>query len=227
MKKLILVTITFILSNSVYAQTEGSKPNKGDVEGKGRGTMPKNDYNNRIPVDTFPNSKDSKRQLDSIQNSRNDNKMMRSDSVRRNGMDDYKMPKDNMRINEEHNRLRIDTVPKGKMYPKMDSDMILQKDDKVKHHLGDNGHQTREDKMDRGKQHKMMMKSGEKHVMMQNGKVIMMKNGRTTTLKNYTPLSKGIRVMSDGTIIQKDGTKSMLEEGQCMNKAGELVTMEN
>lgn len=57
--------------------------------------------------------------------------------------------------------------------------------------------------------------------------LIFVKPPKSWMNQNYTPLSNGIRVMSDGTIVQKDGTKSMLEEGQCLNKAGERVPMGN
>jgi hypothetical protein len=75
------------------------------------------------------------------------------------------------------------------------------------------------------KQYKMDNMPREKHVMMQNGKMIMMRNGRTTVLQNYTNLNKGTRAMHDGSIIKKDGTTTMLQEGECVNMAGDVMVM--
>ena len=114
--------------------------------------------------------------------------------------------------------MKRDTVPKGKRIKPMspDSAHFGMRNGKMKH------------KMDISTQmHEMMDMSNEKHVMMQDGKVIIMRDAKMITVKAYTPLSNGTRVMSDGTIIKKDGTKTMLKEGECLNMAGEMVPMKN
>ena len=124
--------------------------------------------------------------------------------------------------------MKRDTVPKGKLKKKMskrphalpmspDSAHLGMHKDKMKHKMMDKSTQK----------HEMMDMSNEKHVMMQDGKVIIMRDAKMITVKAYTPLSNGTRVMSDGTIIKKDGTKTMLKEGECLNMAGEIVPMKN
>lgn len=77
------------------------------------------------------------------------------------------------------------------------------------------------------KKYKMGNMPRSKHVMMSNGKMIMMKNGKTTILKNYTDLNNGTRAMHDGNIIKKDGFIWTLQEGECINMAGEVMVMPN
>jgi hypothetical protein len=132
---------------------------------------------------------------------------MRSDTMRR-GANDKRMKSDKMG-NMDGQKMAGDTLPKGSKRSRMKN--------KMGEDMGDGTMHT----MD----HKMMMKSGEKHVMMENGKVVMMKNGSMKTIQNYTPLSNGTKVMSDGTVMKKDGTKTMLQEGECLNMAGEMVPM--
>jgi flagellar basal body rod protein FlgG len=62
-------------------------------------------------------------------------------------------------------------------------------------------------------------------VLMQNGKVMQVKNGQLTQLQNNDlTFSNGTRIMSDGTWITKDGTKTMMKEGQHMDMSGNLIT---
>lgn len=75
------------------------------------------------------------------------------------------------------------------------------------------------------KKYKMENMSRGKHVMMQNGKMTMMKRGKMTVLKNYTNLNNGTRAMRDGSIIKKDGSTITLQEGECVNMAGEIMVM--
>ena len=75
------------------------------------------------------------------------------------------------------------------------------------------------------KHYKMGNMPRKKHVMMQNGKMIMMRNGKMTVLQNYTNLNNGTRAMRDGSIIKKDGTTTTLQEGECVNMAGEVMIM--
>jgi hypothetical protein len=91
-------------------------------------------------------------------------------------------------------------------------------DDKMNHH----------DKMNHPKSDKMAKMSKEKHVMMKGGKVILMrKNGTKRTIINYTELNNGTRVMANGNITKKDGSQRMLQEGEAINMAGDIVYYEN
>jgi hypothetical protein len=60
-------------------------------------------------------------------------------------------------------------------------------------------------------------------VLMQNGKMMSMKNGQMTLIQdNNMTLSNGTKIMSDDTWITKDGTKTMMKEGQHMDMSGNL-----
>ena len=220
MKKLILVWAIMAFSVGIHAQTDSLRrtmPNNGDVNKTGQGTLPSNGYNNGnnnggmpnnlevtpksvygepMPSDTLPNGT----RRDAMNNK------MRSDTLPNVRYD--KRGNANKMGDMKRSNMRNDTLPDGTKRPKMTN--------KMDENMGGMMHT-----MD----HKMMMKSGEKHVMMENGKVIIMRNGITKTVQNYTPLRGGTRVMSDGTIMKKDGTKTMLQEGECLNMAGDLVPM--
>jgi len=55
---------------------------------------------------------------------------------------------------------------------------------------------------------------------LQNGRVMMFRNGTSSQLTNETTLSNGTRIMADGTVISRDGTRSMLREGQRLDLEG-------
>ena len=57
-------------------------------------------------------------------------------------------------------------------------------------------------------------------VMMKNGKLMMIKNGKKTLMDHEMSMSNGTKVLSNGMIMKKDGTKMMMKEGQYMNMAG-------
>jgi hypothetical protein len=69
------------------------------------------------------------------------------------------------------------------------------------------------------------MAKEDRGVMMHRGRTMIVKNGQKTFVKNYTYLSYGTKVMSDGTIIKQDGTKTMMQEGEFVNMMGEIVPM--
>jgi hypothetical protein len=64
-------------------------------------------------------------------------------------------------------------------------------------------------------------------VMMKDGKVMIVKNGKMTIIKNYTVLDNGTKAMSDGSIVKTDGTKTMINEGEYINMAGDVVSIED
>lgn len=60
-------------------------------------------------------------------------------------------------------------------------------------------------------------------VMMQNGKIMKVENGRETILDHDMTMSNGAKIMCDGTYIKEDGTKTMMEEGQHLDLAGNMT----
>ncbi len=60
-------------------------------------------------------------------------------------------------------------------------------------------------------------------VLMQNGKAMIFRNGKKKVIKAYTYLSFGTKVMSNGTIVKQDGTKTRMKEGEFVNMMGEIV----
>jgi len=55
---------------------------------------------------------------------------------------------------------------------------------------------------------------------LQNGRVMVFRNGSSTQLNNEAFLTDGSRIMADGTIIMRDGTRSTLREGQRLDFQG-------
>jgi hypothetical protein len=55
---------------------------------------------------------------------------------------------------------------------------------------------------------------------MKDGKKVVMHEGMVITAE--VTLTNGSRIQADGTLIKKDGTKKMLKEGECVDKAGKL-----
>ena len=70
--------------------------------------------------------------------------------------------------------------------------------------------------------HQKTYKSFPDGVVMKNGKLMMVKNGKKTLMDHEMSMGNGMKVLSNGTIIKKDGTKMMMKEGQYMDMAGNL-----
>ena len=60
-------------------------------------------------------------------------------------------------------------------------------------------------------------------VMMTDGKMMVMKNGQTTRMSREMTMANGVKIMSNGTIIQKDGSRRRLKEGQHMDMVGMIT----
>lgn len=60
-------------------------------------------------------------------------------------------------------------------------------------------------------------------VMMKNGKLMMVKSGNLTIMDHEMSMGNGTKVMSDGTILKKDGTKMIMKEGQHMDMSGNMT----
>jgi hypothetical protein len=59
---------------------------------------------------------------------------------------------------------------------------------------------------------------------MKNGKLTMMKEGKEMTAD--VTLANGTKIMMDGTVTIKDGTKRSLTDGECVNDNGKVITKE-
>jgi hypothetical protein len=60
---------------------------------------------------------------------------------------------------------------------------------------------------------------------MKGGKKEIMHNGMAIT-KEAT-LANGVKIKPDGTIVKKDGSTEMLNEGECMDKEGMVMNEKN
>ncbi len=220
-----------------------------------RNNMPNNGMNNNLNPSANPNNNNATNSNGNMPNSTDLNRMyndhLRLDSLR-DAL--YGGSKEPMRLSAESqaysdrmrdslrtmygDRMRIDSTPKNNN--RMQSQPILNgmyNGQKIRSDTIRDGRYDRDDKMtikqrdkaDAAQQTKrnteMTMTPNEKHVMMTNGKVMMMKNGHTIAIKAYTPLNNGAKVLRDGSIIQQDGTKTMLQEGECINAEGNMVAM--
>jgi hypothetical protein len=113
-------------------------------------------------------------------------------------------------------RLKRDTTPYDGKNNKVKMDTMMHKMDKMgKHDMDKMGNQD----MDKTKPFR--------GVMMKDSKVMIVRNGKMTVIKNYTVLNNGTKAMSDGSIVKTDGTKTMLNEGEYVNMAGDVVPIEN
>jgi hypothetical protein len=178
MIKLMLITLTMVLSSSSFAQTDTI------IKRMYRDTMPNGEYRERMYNDTMP-------------------------------------------IGKYGDRMKRDSIPYGRYGDRVNRDTTLNGLYGDKMNRANTPYERQNDKMSYPKGGKMANMSKEKHLMMKDGKVIMMKNGKMRTIKAYTNLNMGTRVMADGSIIKKDGSKMMLQEGESINMAGEIMYMQN
>jgi hypothetical protein len=121
-------------------------------------------------------------------------------------------------------RLKRDTTPYDGKNNKVKMDTMMHKMDKMGKHDMDKMGKHDMDKMGNQDMNNMKPFRG---VMMKDGKVMIVRNGKMTIIKNYTVLNNGTKAMSDGSIVKTDGTKTMLNEGEYVNMAGDVVPIEN
>ncbi len=62
-------------------------------------------------------------------------------------------------------------------------------------------------------------------LMMKDGKMWMTKNGKTMPMDAEVTLDNGIRVMTDGTYMDKNGTTMRLKNGESISMAGKMIPM--
>ena len=68
-------------------------------------------------------------------------------------------------------------------------------------------------------------KSNPDGFIMQNGKMMQVKNGKTTNIERDITLTNGTKIKSDGSCVNKDGTKMTMKEGQHMDMSGNMTPM--
>lgn len=61
---------------------------------------------------------------------------------------------------------------------------------------------------------------------LRNGKVVLMQNGKATVLKQDSVLLNGTKITTNGNIIRKDGTKTLMVTGQCFSMEGTRMSNE-
>lgn len=64
-------------------------------------------------------------------------------------------------------------------------------------------------------------------VMMKDGTMKLIKSGKVTPMTEEITMSNGTSVLTDGTIIKKDKTRMMMQEGQHMDMAGIITVMKD
>lgn len=62
-------------------------------------------------------------------------------------------------------------------------------------------------------------------LMMKDGKMWMTKNGKTIPMDAEVTLDNGIRVMTDGTYMDKNGTTMRLKNGESIGMNGKMMPM--
>jgi len=60
-------------------------------------------------------------------------------------------------------------------------------------------------------------------VMMKDGKMVVIKNGKITMMGRDITFSNGSKVMNDGTLVQSDGSKKMMQEGEYRDMSGNTI----
>lgn len=60
------------------------------------------------------------------------------------------------------------------------------------------------------------------HMMMHDGKMTMMHDGQPSPMTKTMTLRNGTKVMADGTVLLKNGKKTMLKEGQEIGTDGKM-----
>lgn len=62
--------------------------------------------------------------------------------------------------------------------------------------------------------------------MLKSGKVVMIKDGKVTTIDKDITLENGTTITTNGSILQMDGTKATLKEGEHIDLTGKMIPMQ-
>jgi hypothetical protein len=179
--------------------------------------------------DTTPMQMDKMRR-DTVLNGIYNGQKIRSDTVRNgayyNGMKLENLPKNKVK---PQNKKELDGTQNGKYNYEMSRDSMpdAKNIDPYRKRYGSkygdkmarNTTANYDDRM------RAQMAKEDRGVLMHRGRTMIVKNGQKTFIKSYTYLSYGTKVMSDGTIIKQDGTKTMMKQGEFVNMMGEIVPM--
>jgi hypothetical protein len=196
------------------------------------------DYNRKMNQTVNRANRDSAREgryywdsrRDTVLNGVYNGQRIRSDTLRNgviyNGMSIENMPK---LKNKPRNKKELDGTQNGKYNSETSRDSMPDAKNidpyrkKYNPKYGDkmarNSAPPEEQKM------RTLMAKEDRGVMMHRGRTMIVKNGHKTFIKSFTNLSLGTKVMSNGTIIKQDGTKTMMKDGEFVNMMGEIVPM--
>ena len=197
------------------------------------------------PMDIEPAKRDNTR-MDNMPVKR-DTTPMQMDKMRRDTMLNGMYNGQKIRSDTLRNGMKLENIPQNKVKPKNKKEMDGTQNGKYNSEMsrdsmpdGKNGNEYRAkygskygDKMSRNStptpnaEEKMraQMAKEDRGVLMHRGRTMIVRNGHKTFIKSHTHLSYGTKVMSDGTIIKKDGTKTMMKDGEFVNMMGEIVPM--
>jgi hypothetical protein len=173
---------------------------------------------NRMNQDSMKNANSNrKRRQDSVLNGMYNGQRIRSDTIRK-GMKMENIPQNKVK---PKNKKEMDGTQNGKYNYEMSRDSMPNGiyGEKIRRSSTPNTMPTAEEKM------RAQMAKEDRGVLMHRGRTMIVRNGQKTFIKSHTHLSYGTKVMSDGTIIKKDGTKTMMKDGEFVNMMGEIVPM--
>ena len=58
--------------------------------------------------------------------------------------------------------------------------------------------------------------------MMKDGKMMLMTNGKMTRMKKHMMMENGTKCKKNGVCVSKDGTRTRMQNGNCMDKSGKM-----
>jgi hypothetical protein len=212
MKKLILVNIAIIFALSIFAQNDTAANRvvqEKILDGLYRKNLNRDTTFKGLNMDNLKN--------DTLFDGKYSNKMTSHDKL---------LKRDTTPYDGKNNKVKMDTMMhKMDKMGKHDMDKMGKHDmNKMgKHDMNKMGKHDM-DKMGNIETNKIKQFRG---VMMKDGKVMIVKNGKMTIIKNYTFLNNGTKAMSDGTIVTTEGIKTMINEGEYINMAGDVVPLED
>jgi hypothetical protein len=195
------------------------------------------------PMDIVPAKRDNTR-MDNMPMKR-DTTPMQMDKMRRDTMLNGMYNGQKIRSDTLRNGMKLENIPLNKVKPKNKKELDGTQNGKYNYEMSRDSMPDAKnidpyrkrygskygDKMARNTtanyddRMRAQMAKEDRGVLMHRGRTMIVRKGHKTFIKSYTYLSYGTKVMSDGTIIKKDGTKTMMKDGEFVNMMGEIVPM--
>lgn len=217
MKNLILVFAAFAISAGVYSQTDSTntKMNQGDMNNKQKQNVQTNPVDKSHPQgeNDSTSSKTSPQDMNNTPNQNMQNKGV-DKSHHEEGVTDSTSRKTSTRNMDISQNQNMQSKPVDKPYHEGVTDSKNNKTSQSD--VNNNKNQNVQNKSDD--------KSQTDGVVMKNGKIMKVENGQLTILKEKDmTMSNGTKIMSVGTYIKKDGSRTALKEGQHIDLSGNLT----